>query len=151
MHDTELQDHLTIVGLLPDFVLGTLDETTLRRVARHLEFCSICRDECANAMNVLGSLAAVPPPAGLRGAILRRAAQLRAGRGENDSLRGPAPQKARAVVPLQLLSVAERPRSLPFGRPLSHRALVAAAAALFLISGLLGLTYERLNVGLPSI
>ena len=49
MHDTALQDHLTIVGLLPDFVLAKLDETTLRRVAQHLELCPICRDECANA------------------------------------------------------------------------------------------------------
>src|SRR3954452_16284033 len=85
MYDTALQDHLTIVGLLPDFVLGKLDETALRRVARHLELCPICRVECANAMNVLGSLAAVPPPADLRGAVLRRAAQPRTGRQMNDS------------------------------------------------------------------
>jgi anti-sigma-K factor RskA len=151
MHDTALKDHLTIVGLLPDFVLGTLDETSLRRVAQHLELCSICRDECANAMNVLGSLAAVPPPAGLRGAILRRAAQLRTGRQVNDSPQETARHRARAAVPLRLLPADEQPRSLPFGQPLARRALVAASAALFLISGLLGLTYERLNVGIPSL
>jgi anti-sigma-K factor RskA len=151
MHDTGLQDHLTIVGLLPDFVLGKLDETTLRRVARHLELCPICRDECANAMNVLGTLALLSPPAGLRGAVLRRAAQPRPGRQENDAPQQPVRQKGRAAVPLRLLPGDERPRSLPFGQPLSRRVLVAASAAVFLASGLLGLNYERQYVGLPSI
>ncbi len=61
-----------IVAQLPDFVLGKLDETSLRRVDRHLEVCPTCRHELANAMDVLGMLAAVPsPPAWVRGAILR--------------------------------------------------------------------------------
>jgi hypothetical protein len=150
MHNTALQDHLTIAGMLPDFVLGTLDETTLRRVSRHLEHCPICRDEYANAMNVLGTLAAVPPPAGLRGAVLRRAAQPRTGRQENDSSEGIARQTAPAV-PLRLLLGDERPRSLPFGQPLSRRVLVAASAAVFLVSGLLGWNYERHHVGYSSV
>src|SRR5215218_10246208 len=75
MSDTALKDHLTIVSQLPDFVLGTLDETSLRRVSRHLEVCDICRHELANAMDVLGSLAAAPPPsAWVRSAVLQRAA-----------------------------------------------------------------------------
>src|SRR5918997_1823019 len=75
MGDTTLRDHLTIVTQLPDFVLGKLDETSLRRVSRHVEICPTCRRELANAMDALGVLAAVsPPPAWVRGAILRRAA-----------------------------------------------------------------------------
>src|SRR3954469_20030219 len=75
MHDTTLRDHLVIVAQLPDFVLGKLDETSLRRVDRHLEACATCRRELANAMDVLGSLAVAPPPAAwLRDAVLQRAA-----------------------------------------------------------------------------
>src|SRR5215211_4587809 len=75
MRDTTLRDHLTIVAQLPDFVLGKLDETSLRRVSRHVDVCPTCRRELDNAMNVLGVLAvAPPPPAWLRGAILQRAA-----------------------------------------------------------------------------
>src|SRR5215213_6027482 len=75
MRDTTLRDHLTIVAQLPDLVLGKLDETSLRRVSRHVDVCPTCRRELANAMNVLGVLAVAPrPPAWVRGAILQRAA-----------------------------------------------------------------------------
>src|SRR5918996_417486 len=75
MGDTTLRDHLTIVGQLPDFVLGTLDETSLRRVSRHVDGCPTCRRELANALDVLGLLAVAPaPPAGVGDAILQRAA-----------------------------------------------------------------------------
>ena len=75
MRETTLRDHLTIVDLLPDYVLGKLDETSLRRVARHLEVCAVCRDECANAMHVLGTLADVPPPpACVRRGLMQRVA-----------------------------------------------------------------------------
>src|SRR5215212_4318878 len=79
MSDTTLRDHLSIVAQLPDFVLGKLDETSLRRVSRHLEACATCRGELTNAIDVLGVLAgAPPPPAWVRGAILQRAAVERA-------------------------------------------------------------------------
>src|ERR687898_905611 len=75
MGDTILRDHLTIVAQLPDFVLGKLDETSLRRVSRHVDVCATCRRELANATDVLGLLAvAPPPPASVRSAILQRAA-----------------------------------------------------------------------------
>src|SRR5918997_6419609 len=78
MRDTTLRDHLVIVAQLPDFVLGKLDETSLRRVDRHLDVCAICRHELANAMDVLGALTAAAPPAPrVRGAILQRAAATR--------------------------------------------------------------------------
>src|SRR3954471_5293393 len=74
MRDTTFRDHLVIVAQLPDFVLGKLDETSLRRVDRHLEACPTCRRELASAMDVLGSLTGAPPTAaGLRGAVLQRA------------------------------------------------------------------------------
>src|SRR5688500_3390400 len=75
MGDTTLRDHLTIVAQLPDFVLGKLDETSLRRVSRHVDACATCRHELANATEVLGLLAdSPPPPASVRSAILQRAA-----------------------------------------------------------------------------
>ena len=49
MRDTTLRDHLTIVAQLPDFVLGKLDETSLRRVSP-----------------ASGSLRHLPPRAGQR-------------------------------------------------------------------------------------
>src|SRR5688572_10377987 len=75
MRDTTLRDHLTIVAQLPDFVLGKLDETSLRRVSRHLDICATCRRELSTTIDVLGVLAvAPPPPAWVRDAILQRAA-----------------------------------------------------------------------------
>src|ERR687893_1614315 len=75
MGDTTLRDHLTMVAQLPDFVLGKLDETSLRRVSRHVDVCTTCRRELANATEALGLLTdAPPPPAWVRSAILQRAA-----------------------------------------------------------------------------
>ena len=149
MHDTTMRDHLTIVALLPDFVLGKLDETSLRRVARHLEVCPTCRREWANAMDVLGLLAVVPPPpAWLRGAILRRATA------ENPAAirQGVTPESALAEpnttggVGRKLVADKDRRRRMPFGQPIPRWALVAASAAVFLVSGLVGWSYDQRNV-----
>jgi anti-sigma-K factor RskA len=148
MSDTAMRDHLTIVTLLPDYVLGKLDETSLRRVARHVDVCSTCRRELGNAMDVLGVLAAVPPPAArLRDAILQRAAA------ENPAANRPGAIAGRVLAGSQatdedkqgLDSDKECRRRAPFGQPLPRWTLVAASAAIFLVSGLLGWTYDQRN------
>jgi hypothetical protein len=147
-----MQEHLSIVGMLPDFVLGKLDETSLRRVAKHLEHCPTCQDECANAMDILGALADVPPPpACLRGEILCRAAAADPTPQRDSSHAGEDAdgQKAGSVISLRLGPVAAKPRSTPLGQPLSRRALLAASAAVLLASGLLGLSYERQHAPVP--
>jgi hypothetical protein len=153
MRDLSMQEHLSIVGMLPDFALGKLDETSLRRVAKHLEHCPTCQDEYASAINVLGALADVPPPpAGLRGEILRRAASdptpQRYGSHAGEDAVG---QKLGGVIPLRLGPDAAKPRNAPFGQPLSRRVLLAASAAVLLASTLLGLSYERQRAPVPPI
>ena len=153
MHDTTLKDHLTIVGQLPDFVLGKLDETSLRRVSRHVDVCPTCRSELANAMNVLGLLAvAPPPPAWLRGAILQRAAAEHA-----TTTRQGIPIGSRIAEPAITTGVGSSPdagpnlrRSVPFGRPVPRWALVAASAAIFLVTGLVGWGYQQRNALNPD-
>lgn len=144
MNDMTMREHLMIVALLPDFVLGKLDDATLRRVSRHLEVCSTCRGESANAMNVLGLLAAVPPPpAWLRSAILRRviAEVPAAGRKNARHTRILTDQNA-AWKPL---SDEDRRYGMPFGRPVPRWALTMASAAVLLVGGLVGWTYEQRN------
>jgi anti-sigma-K factor RskA len=147
MHDSAMLEHLTIVAMLPDYVLGKLDETSLRRVARHLDFCAICRDECANAMDVLGSFAMVsPPPARVRDAILQRAAVAKpAARGQDTATTRSPRQIAGGGVALKLLSVARHPQAQTPGAPFPRWALVASAAVLFLLGGLVGWSHVQDN------
>jgi hypothetical protein len=148
MRDTTLRDHLTIVAQLPDFVLGTLDETSLRRVSRHVDGCPTCHRELANALDVLGLLAVAPaPPAWVRGAILRRAAAehpaaTRQGAAPGNAIAGPI---ASGEDRRSLDSERNRGRLMPFARPVPRWALVAASAVIFLISGLVGWGYEQRN------
>lgn len=140
-----LRDHLTIVALLPDFALGKLDEATLGRVSRHLEACSICRGESANAMNVLGLLAAAPPPSSrLRGAIMRRVIA------EDPAANRQYPPRAKTVAhasaPWRTVSTAGWRRGVPSGCPLPRWALAMASASILLASGLVGWTYGQRNV-----
>jgi anti-sigma-K factor RskA len=147
MRDTTLRDHLVIVSQLPDFVLGKLDETSLRRVDRHLEVCPTCRRELANAMDVLGSLSVAPPPAAwLRGAILQRATAE-----DQTAVRHDIAPSIAIVEPTATDEVGRGPVSAPIRRrpmasgvPVPRWALVAAAAV-FLITGLAGWGYEQRN------
>ncbi len=188
MLDTATRDHLTIVALLPDYVLGKLDETSLRRVTRHLDTCPTCRRELDNAMDVLGVLAAVPPPAPwLRDSILQRAATQRPAANSQaltpaSVTAGPHPSGEvgqreviaasisaesqpsgevgqREVIPAsvtagphpsdevgqRLDADADSRRRLPFGQPPPRWALVAASAAIFLVSGLGAWSYDERN------
>jgi hypothetical protein len=148
MGDTTLRDHLTIVAQLPDFVLGKLDETSLRRVRRHVEVCATCRRELANATDVLGLLAdAPPPPAGVRSAILQRAATDYPGA----TRQGGAPRNAIAESSARgrgeqwLASIRNGQRHPSFGKLVPRWALVAASAAILLFSGFLGWGYAQRN------
>jgi hypothetical protein len=146
MRDTTLRDHLTIVTQLPDFVLGKLDETSLRRVSRHVDVCPTCRRELANAMDVLGLLAVTPsPPAWVRGAILRRAAAEHPAATRQGAARGNALAEPIASDENRrsLDSDTSRRRPMPFGRPVPRWALVAASAAIVLVSGLVGWGNEQ--------
>jgi len=148
MRDTTFRDHLVIVAQLPDFVLGKLDETSLRRVDRHLETCPTCRRELANAMDVLGSLAVVPPPAAwLRDAVLQRPSN-----GPQAAVRQDIPPNTAIAEPKATGQVGQRPvsatgrrRLMPSGLPGARWALVASAAAVVLVTGLAGWTYEQRN------
>jgi anti-sigma-K factor RskA len=150
MPETTLRDHLTIVAQLPDFVLGKLDETSLRRVSRHVEICPTCRRELANAMGALGVLAGVPqPPAWVRGAILRRAAAegqvasrqhhgLTSGSARTE--RGSSVAIGRTVEPGR-----DRWRRMAIGQLVPRWALVAASVALLLAGGLVTWSHEHHN------
>ena len=148
MLGTAMRDHLTIVALLPDYVLGKLDETSERRVTRHLDACPTCRRELGAAMDALGVLAAVPPPAPwLRAAILQRAATqnpatIRQAVPPGSVTTGPP---ATREVGQRLDADADCRRHMPFGQPLPRWALVAASAAIFLVSGLVGWSYDQRN------
>jgi anti-sigma-K factor RskA len=147
MRDTTLRDHLVIVAQLPDFVLGKLDETSLRRVDRHLETCSTCRRELANAMDVLGSLAVTPPPATwVRGAILQRATTEHRAAVQQDiapSIATTEPN-AKGEIGQGLVSATSRRRFMPSGQAVPRWALVASAAVL-LVTGLAIWGYEQRN------
>ena len=148
MPDIAIRDHLTIVALLPDYILGKLDETSLWRVTRHLDACPTCQHELANAMDVLGRLAAVPPPATwLRSAILARAAAetpatIREGAAAGSVLAGPGTP---GEVGRELDSDMDLQRRMPFGQPVPRWALVAASAAVFVVSALIGWSYDYRN------
>jgi anti-sigma-K factor RskA len=148
MGNTPLRDHLTIVAQLPDFVLGKLDETSLRRVSRHVDVCATCRRELANATDVLGLLAdAPPPPAWVRSAILARAAAEYPGATHHAS----APMSAIAESSVTtggeqwVASAKNSQRPMSFGNFVPRWALVAASAAILLVSGLVGWGYTQRN------
>jgi anti-sigma-K factor RskA len=148
MGDTTLRDHLTIVAQLPDFVLGKLDETSLRRVSRHVDVCATCRSELANATSVLGMLAdAPPPPPWVRSAILARAAAEYPGATHHAS----APMSAIAESSVttggeqSVASAMNSQRPMSFGNFVPRWALVAASAAILLVSGLVGWGYTQRN------
>lgn len=153
MRDTAIQDHLTIAELLPDFVLGTLDETSLHRVTRHLEDCQICRDEYGAAMEALGTLAATPPPpAFLRGAVLRRVAAFPPALGRPGHVRHALPpQRVGAGNGIRLLTDVEGQDAPPFGRPLPHWTLAAASLLVFLVAGLAGIGFTQRNMSMPGM
>lgn len=149
MRDSTLTDHLVIVEQLPDFLLGKLDETSMQRVSRHLRVCATCRDELATAINVLGSLAVVPPPrAVVRDAILRRAAA------EPHAIQQTVEAGSAIAEPrdtggiIRYMVSARRGQSCVSSGPVVPRwALVAASAAVLLVSGLVGWSYEQRNGG----
>lgn len=153
MRDTAIQDHLTIAELLPDFVLGTLDETSLRRVNQHLKDCQICRAECVTAMETLGTLAAVPsPPAFLRGAVLRRAAAAPPALGQPGHVRQALPpQRVGAETVIRLVTEVEEQHAPPFGRPLPHWTLAVASLLVFLVASLAGIGFTQRNMSLPGM
>jgi anti-sigma factor RsiW len=152
MRDTAIQDHLTIAELLPDFVLGTLDETSLRRVSRHLEACQTCRNEYGAAMEALGTLAATPPPpAFLRGAVLRRAAALPPVLDQPVHARHALPrQGVQAPQGIRLLTDVEPQHAPPFGRPLPRWTLAVASLLVFLVAGLAGVGFTQRNMAMPA-
>src|SRR5215204_2514239 len=149
MGDTTLRDHLTIVAQLPDFVLGKLDETSLRRVSRHVDVCPTCRHELANAIDVLGLLAVAPPPAAwVRRAILKRATTERAVGTRQGSASGSASAQPNAGGAIERwFGSARNSRRRMFTAELFPRwALAAASVAVLLVSGLAGgWGYEHLN------
>jgi hypothetical protein len=148
MRDTTLRDHLVIVTQLPDFVLGKLDETSLRRVDRHLEACPICRRELANALDVLGSLSVAPPPASwLRSAILERAAgeQQTAVRQDIAPSVNIAEPNTTGEVGQRLSSATRHRRLMPSAQPVPRWGLGLIAAAVFLVTGLAGWGYQQRN------
>jgi anti-sigma-K factor RskA len=147
MKNTSLRDHIAIVGQLPDYVLGKLDETSLRRVTRHLEVCETCRHEATNAMVVLGLLAPEPPPAGAHAAILRRASEVRpvsdhSAPGVESATVAPA-----GTAGFTLISERRR-KQWSWSWPAASRAV--AAAAVVLVAGVLGWSYEQRNGGLTE-
>jgi anti-sigma-K factor RskA len=148
MRDATLRNHLTIVDQLPDFVLGKLDETSLRRVSRHLEACDICRHELANAMDVLGSLAVAPPPtAWVRSAVLQRAAAERPASTRHGRVPRSANAEPRAAgaVGRWLASAKNGQRRMSFGQVVPPWALAAASAAVLVAGGLVSWGYEQRN------
>jgi hypothetical protein len=146
MGDTTLRDHLTIVAQLPDFVLGKLDETSLRRVSRHVEACATCRGELGNATDVLGLLSdAPPPPARVRSAILQRAATEYPGATRQGGAPGSeiAESSATGGGERWLASARNGLRPSSSGTLVPRWTLVAASAAVLLVSGLVGWDYAQ--------
>lgn len=132
-------DHLRIVSLLPDYVLGKLDEASLKRVERHIAACPTCHVEMMNAMMALAELADVAPPAAhVRDNLLQRAVMDRPAphsRGE------PLRHRASPEVTLPASTVPLAPRSplrqtIRAALPISSWTLLAASLAIALIVSL---------------
>lgn len=134
-------DHLRIVSLLPDYVLGKLDEASLKRVERHIAACVTCHAETLNAMNALAELADVaPPPPRVRADLLRRAvAERPASQPQSSAPRRPlAPE---SPIPASTAVPAPRtPWLQSFGAalPRSTWTLLAASLAILLVVSLGG-------------
>lgn len=132
-------DHLRIVSLLPDYVLGKLDEASLKRVERHIAACPTCHGEMMNAMMALVELADVPPPpASVRERLLQRAVAER-----------PAPQprikpsrhpiSPTPALPASAMEPAPKPplrQSIRGALPISSWTLIAASVAIALMVSL---------------
>src|SRR4051812_47632305 len=119
MNLTNATEHGAIAELLPDYALGRLDDGSASRVSGHLRRCASCRQEFDHALDVLGALAAEPPPDWVRGAILWQATE-----GEP---KPPAMEANGESPPARLSPVAHAPT--PFGKPLPRLAVVAASLA----------------------
>lgn len=139
MESKRSDDHLRIVSLLPDYVLGKLDEASLKRVERHVEGCPTCHAELVNAMLALAELADVaPPPARVRETLLQRAAV------EQPAPRPQASRPRQAPAPSHSLpaSTADRAGKMPLHQmivntlPVSTWTLLAASYAIALVVSL---------------
>ncbi|HEU0116025.1 MAG TPA: anti-sigma factor [Thermomicrobiales bacterium] len=133
MNHKSAAEHRTIVESLPDYALGRLDDASASRVAGHLQRCAGCRQEFDLALDVLGGLAAAPPPSDwVRSAVLWRATE---GASEPDGAdldaAPPSPESPPA-----------RATPTPFGKPLPRLAVVAASLAVMLIGSLAVWNFE---------
>jgi hypothetical protein len=127
MQQSSVADHRTILDLLPDYALGRLDDASAGQVARHLGRCPGCRREFDHALDALGALAATPPPASARAAILWRATH------------APATAGPSAEPPF---AAGDPQARTPFGKPLPRLAVIAASLAILLIGSLSVWNYE---------
>ena len=132
-------DHLRIVSLLPDYVLGKLDEASLKRVERHIAACPTCHVEMMNAMMALAELADVaPPPLHVRENLLQRAVTERPA----PQLQDAAPRHSvRPTVSLPASRIEAAPRrplrqTIRAALPISSWTLIAASLAIALMVSL---------------
>lgn len=66
-------DHGRIIEVLPDYAVGTLDDVTAERVARHLAGCVACRDHLSFLREAVALLTPARPRTATRRALLARA------------------------------------------------------------------------------
>ncbi len=139
MDGRRADDHLRIVSLLPDYVLGKLDEASLKRVERHVASCATCHDEMMNAINALVELADVaPPPPRVRESLLQRAVAERPA----PHPRTESPRRALVpTAPIPASTIGPAPRKTwiqSFGAalPSSTWTLLAASFAMLLVASL---------------
>jgi len=65
--------HDEILGLLPDYVVGALDDGDLWRVAAHLDTCNNCQQELSTLLETVVLLAEAPVPSpAVKAAVLAR-------------------------------------------------------------------------------
>jgi hypothetical protein len=122
-----------------------LDDAAASRVAGHLRRCPDCRHDFDQALDLLGELAAVPPPPDwVRSAVLWRASDAAASPdapdlgadfdADFDADFGAAPTAAPPAPGRHGLT--------PFGKPLPRLAMIAASAAVMLVGSLAAWNYE---------